>query len=582
MRSFANLIVLAVVAVLTWPVFAQASPPPPPPPAAQSQAAAPPAAETTKPPADTPAAAPTKFEAADVHFTPWSRRVFYSGAYLIGDRYIIHQATMIHLVMTAYNLKEGGFVGGGPSWIGWDRYDIMAKVPPGTTLESGRAMLQNLLAERFKLVVHPGDVQVPAYLLTVANGKLNLKPSGATEEGSCNFHPTYPSGPGSTASFALQCRGVSMQTLANTLNSVESRDYVPYGTAVIDATGLKGRYDLDLNWTPKWFLGHVGSAGVSIYQALAQYGLNFELESTPRPGIVIDSVNREPTPNAPDLAKIMPPLPPPQFEVATIRPSKPDERGQLMVRGDQLNAQGVPLKILIDIAWDLDFRNDDTLVAPKWIDSDKIDVQAKVAASDIGSNTMGRSNTMNTDDILPLLRSLLIDRFEIKYHMEDRPIDAYTLEVADPRLASLKLKKADPTERTSCGSVPGKDEPDPELTNVMFNSVQTCWNIDMDGYASLLHHIAPDYFFYPVKDETGLKGAYDFTMSWSSADLLEREGPGPAAAPAAEGAPAASDPNGAVSFFDAIKKQLGLKVVKEKRPEPVLVIDHIDEQPTEN
>jgi uncharacterized protein (TIGR03435 family) len=44
----------------------------------------------------------------------------------------------------------------------------------------------------------------------------------------------------------------------------------------------------------------------------------------------------------------------------------------------------------------------------------------------------------------------------------------------------------------------------------------------------------------------------------------------------------ASDPNGAVSFYDAVSKDLGLKLVKEKRPETVLVIDHIEQQPTAN
>ncbi len=44
----------------------------------------------------------------------------------------------------------------------------------------------------------------------------------------------------------------------------------------------------------------------------------------------------------------------------------------------------------------------------------------------------------------------------------------------------------------------------------------------------------------------------------------------------------ASEPNGALSFFDAVNKQLGLKLEKEKRPVPVLVIDHIEEKPTEN
>ena len=45
---------------------------------------------------------------------------------------------------------------------------------------------------------------------------------------------------------------------------------------------------------------------------------------------------------------------------------------------------------------------------------------------------------------------------------------------------------------------------------------------------------------------------------------------------------AASDPNGAVSLFDAVSKELGLKLEKERRPAPVLVIDHIEEKPTEN
>ena len=102
-----------------------------------------------------------------------------------------------------------------------------------------------------------------------------------------------------------------------------------------------------------------------------------------------------------------------------------------------------------------------------------------------------------------------------------------------------------------------------------------------------MHRIAPDYFFFPVKDGTGLKGAYDFTMSWSSKNLSQGGGgPPPQGGGSAQGSseatPTASDPNNAVSFFDAIRKQLGLKVIKEKRPEPVLVIDQINEQPTEN
>lgn len=63
--------------------------------------------------------------------------------------------------------------------------------------------------------------------------------------------------------------------------------------------------------------------------------------------MVIDSVNEQPTPNSPDLAKIMPPLPPPQFEVATIRPAKPGEQGRGKIAGDEFNFQDVPLKFLV-------------------------------------------------------------------------------------------------------------------------------------------------------------------------------------------------------------------------------------------
>ena len=53
--------------------------------------------------------------------------------------------------------------------------------------------------------------------------------------------------------------------------------------------------------------------------------------------------------------------------------------------------------------------------------------------------------------------------------------------------------------------------------------------------------------------------------------------PAPADAPAA-----ASDPNGAVTLFEAIDKQLGLKLQAQKRPVSILVIDHVEQKPIEN
>jgi uncharacterized protein (TIGR03435 family) len=90
-----------------------------------------------------------------------------------------------------------------------------------------------------------------------------------------------------------------------------------------------------------------------------------------------------------------------------------------------------------------------------------------------------------------------------------------------------------------------------------------------------LQRVANGYIYNTVIDGTGLKDSYDFTLSFSSADkILPTAGAGDAAN--------SSDPNGALSVFDAVNKQLGLKLEKSKRSYPVLVIDHIEETPTPN
>ena len=78
--------------------------------------------------------------------------------------------------------------------------------------------------------------------------------------------------------------------------------------------------------------------------------------------------------------------------------------------------------------------------------------------------------------------------------------------------------------------------------------------------------------FNQVVDETGLKGSWDFDLSFTPRSQLQ------SAAPDGD----ASDPNGAISFFDALSRQLGLKLEMRKRPMPVLVIDHIEEKPSDN
>jgi uncharacterized protein (TIGR03435 family) len=150
-----------------------------------------------------------------------------------------------------------------------------------------------------------------------------------------------------------------------------------------------------------------------------------------------------------------------------------------------------------------------------------------------------------------------------------------------------KLKKADPSNRTGCKEGPGADGKDPRIANPVLARLVTCLNITMPQFAEQLRLQASGYLFQfpPIEDATGLDGAYDITISFSTAGAAQGFGGGGRggdAPPPGAAAGTAPDPNGAVSIFDAVSKQLGLKLEMRKRPMPVLVIDHVDEKPTDN
>ena len=73
---------------------------------------------------------------------------------------------MVDLIRTAYGV-DADKVLGGPSWLESDRFDVIAKAPPSATPETAKLMLQALLAERFKLVVHTDSHALPGFVLTV-------------------------------------------------------------------------------------------------------------------------------------------------------------------------------------------------------------------------------------------------------------------------------------------------------------------------------------------------------------------------------------------------------------------------------
>ena len=331
---------------------------------------------------------------------------------------------------------------------------------------------------------------------------------------------------------------------------------------MVDQTGLKGVYDFEVKWTGRAQLARQGADGISIFDAVdKQLGLKLDPQSIPMPVLRVESANQKPTENAPGVTTKLPPPPPAEFEVADIKPSKPDAQQQAQIQNGRVNLGGLSLKTMIQLSWDL---NGDEMMAdaPKWLDSGRWDVVAKAPIE------VANQDQADIDTLRVMLQHLLEERFLLKTHMEERPISAYVLSAGKPKMA-----KADPSNRTGCKEGPGADGKDPRIANPVLNRLITCVNMTMAQFAAQLPNLANGYVHSAVTDTTGLDGAYDFTVNFSGAGLLQGAG---------VSGPAGAEPNGALSLPDAVGKQMGVKLEMVKRPVQVLVIDHVEEKPTEN
>lgn len=534
-----------------------------------------------------------KFEATDVHSSPHLTQPQVRGPFFSSGRYELRFATMLDLIRVAYNVDPEK-VSGGPSWLEMDRFDVFGKIPAASTVESRRLMLQAVLADRFKLAIHNDTRQMPAFAL-VAGKHLQLKESDSSEPGKCEltFQNPPPAGPPANGApiqlpvFLYTCHNTSMAEFASKMLSIPTAPQYLNNKLVADQTELKGTWDFTLKFTPKVPAG-IATVGESItlFDALEkQLGLELRAGTVPLPVIVIDSVDRKPTENTAEALKSFPPLPE-EFEVASLKLSPPDAnagRGGRPpdIKNGRLYLPGISLKNLITIGWDL--RGDDFFVdAPKWLDDDRYDILAKAPAEvAIGDLTPQQRNNVpvNIDALRPMIRSLVIERFKMKWHMEDRPINAYTLSAAKP-----KLTKADPASRTRWqeGTLP--ESKGNKNANASLGRLVTCQNVTMAQFADLLPGIAPGYLRTDVVDKTGLEGGWDFTFSFSPAGVLQiGRGPGSGDGAGSGGAATeASEPTAAISLFDALNKQLGLKLEAQKRPASVLVIEHLERKPIEN
>lgn len=514
-------------------------------------------------PAETPAA----FEVADIHASAQVRYPYVRGPFHRGGRYEIRDANMVDLIAAAYGVKDEKVVDG-PSWLELDRFDVIAKAPADATPETLKPLLQALLADRFKLVIHNDTKPIPAYALT-AGKHAGLKKSDGAGETGCKFTRPAP-GPG-LMTFSESCHNMTMAAFAEAITGMPGSAMYLNREFVVDQTGLEGAWDFSFKYTLRGGPQPAGEV-ITILDALdKQLGLKLSPSKIPSPVIVVDSLNRKPTDNLSGVAEALHEDPPPtEFEVADLKPTSSDFRGmRFQVQpGGRVNFQGVTLQFMINQAWDV--TNDMVVGAPKWLTVDRYDLIAKAPSG---------GGEMDFDEVMPMIRALLVERFKLKVHTEDQLTSAYTLIAVKP-----KLRKADPSERTKYQEGPAPDGKDPRNVTPVLSRLVTIQNMTMAQFAERLQNIASGYIHSPVLDATKLEGGWDFTLSFSPAGIVGGRGElgrkGDSAPPSAA-TPDASDPTGGVSLFEAIEK-LGLKLELQKRMVPVLIIDHIEQKPTEN
>ncbi len=189
----------------------------------------------------------------------------------------------------AYGVYDQRLWTGGPDWFDDKRFDIEAKFDanayPKLTIDQRMAMLQQLLADRFKLTVHRESKIFPTYSLTVAEGGSKLEASkpgdGRPSDvyGVMCMHSRDAKGD-------LELKACSLQQIAEALTGTARADL---GRIVVDRTGLTGRYNVKLNWTPNGAAAPASRADASIFAALEeQLGLKLNPVEGPLDTLVIN------------------------------------------------------------------------------------------------------------------------------------------------------------------------------------------------------------------------------------------------------------------------------------------------------
>jgi uncharacterized protein (TIGR03435 family) len=243
------------------------------------------------------------------------------GVKIDGSQARISYLSLKDYIGTAYRLRANQIVG--PDGLASQRFDIVAKIPDGASPADVPEMLQALLVDRFNMKMHREMREFPVYVLKVAatglkltesspadvnaNGALDISAGGNANGLGINF------GGGSSISMAsntLEIKKLTMPIIADSLTRFLDR-------SVIDATNLKGAYDLTIELTtedrmsmmirsavnagmtlPPQALAMMDSgSNASLFDGLKKAGLTLEPQRAPLEVLVIDQIDKTPTEN---------------------------------------------------------------------------------------------------------------------------------------------------------------------------------------------------------------------------------------------------------------------------------------------
>jgi uncharacterized protein (TIGR03435 family) len=248
-----------------------------------------------------------------------------------------------------------------------------------------------------------------------------------------------------------------------------------------------------------------------------------------------------------------------RFDIVTVKLSDPTKEHEAMYwrLPDGLKWEGVTVSGMIANSYGVSrIVRGEIEGGPGWMGSREFDISAKVDVE-----TAARWSKMTQPEVdeerRSMTRSLLADRFHLKFHHETREMPALVLRVAK---SGSKLEPPHTEQDLQAGIPP--------------NRINFLDHGHMEGHAALMSNLArslasePEIAGRPVVDKTGLTGGYDFTLRWTPDDF------GHGAAPA--------DPNAQwPSLFTAVEEQLGIKLTPEKQPIDIIVVDSV-EMPGEN